>query len=342
MKLSEIAAHLGLPVEGDAAVEIRRLSSLEEAGPGDLTFLANPKYAGKALATKASAIILGPGAPAVAIPVIRAPDPYLAFARSLGLVHPRPRPAPGVHPTAVVAPSARVGPGASIGPFVVVEEDVRIGRNTEIGPHAVIRRGARIGDDVLLHSRVVVREGCRLGDRVVVQDGAVIGADGFGFTKRPDGTHEKILQVGVVVVEDDVEIQANSCVDRATLGVTRIGRGTKIDNLVQVGHNCVTGENCILCAQVGMSGSTTLGRGVTLAGQVGTAGHLTIGDGVTAIAKSGVPSSVEAGRVVGGFVAVDARDWRKYTAVLPRLPDLVHEVRDLRRRVEALDEKPGD
>jgi UDP-3-O-[3-hydroxymyristoyl] glucosamine N-acyltransferase len=180
-----------------------------------------------------------------------------------------------------------------------------------------------------------------LGNRVVIHDGSVIGADGFGFTKRPDGTHEKVPQVGIAVIEDDVEIQANACVDRATLGETRIGRGTKIDNLVQVGHNCVVGENTILCSQVGLSGSTVVGKGVTLAGQVGVAGHLTIGDGVTAIGKTGISSSLDPGLVVSGTPAIDARTWMKYCAVFPRLPDMVRELRDLRRRLEALEGTPS-
>ena len=336
MKLSEIAARLGLPVEGDGSVEIRRVAGLDEAGPGDLTFLGSPKYAAKAAATKAVAIILGPGATA-AIPVVRAPDAYLAFARAVEIVHPRPRPAPGIHTTAVVAASARIAPGAYIGPYVVIEDDVVIGKNAQIHAHVVIHRGVRIGDDVVLHARVSVREGCVLGHRVVLQDGAVIGADGFGFTKRPDGTHEKVPQVGIVVLEDDVEIQANACVDRATLGETRIGRGTKIDNLVQIGHNCVVGENTILCSQVGLSGSTVVGKGVTLAGQVGVAGHLSIGDNVTAIGKTGISASLEPDQVVSGTPAIDARTWMKYSVIFPRLPDLVREVRDLGRRLDTLE-----
>ena len=340
MKLSEIAARLLLPVEGDGTVEIERIASLEEAGPGDLTFLASAKLAAKAEATKASAIILGKGSPRGRIPAIRADDAYLAFARALEILYPAPRPAaPGVHPTAALSKSARVGPGAAIGAYAVLEDDVVGGRNACIGPHVVLSRGVAVGDDVTLHSHVVVREGCRIGSRVVLQNHVVVGADGFGFTKRPDGTHQKIPQVGIVVIEDDVEVQAGSCIDRATLGETRIGRGTKIDNLVQVGHNCVVGPDTILCSQVGLSGTTTVGKGVTLAGQVGSGGHLTIGDGVTAVAQSGIPGDVEAGRVIAGSPAGDMRDWLRYSAVLPRLPDLVKEVRDLRKRLDATEKK---
>ena len=337
MRLADLAARLALPLEGEGSIEIVKGASLESAGRGDITFLGHPKHAAKAASTKASAIVLPPGAPAGTAAVLRAPDPYLAFAAALEILQPAHRPAaPGIHPTAVVAKGARIGPGAAVGAFVVVEDDVEVGRNACLGPHVVLHRGVRVGDDVVIHSHSVVREGCRLGHRVILQNGVVIGADGFGFAKRPDGTHKKIPQVGIVVVEDDVEIQAGSCVDRATLGETRIGRGTKIDNLVQVGHNVVVGEDTILCAQVGLSGSTTVGKGVTLAGQVGSGGHLTIGDGVTAVAQSGIPGDVAPGKVIAGSPAMDMRDWLRASAAFPRLADLQKEVRELRKKVDAL------
>ena len=338
MKLSEIARRLGCPVEGDGSVEIKGLGGLEDAHAGDLTFLGNLKYLAKAEATKASAILLGKGAPSVGIPAIRVEDAYASFAEAISYFHPVPRPAePGIHPTALIAKSARVGEGAAIGPFVVIGENTVIGKNACIGAHSVIYRDVTIGDDAVFHARVVVRDGTRIGNRAVIQPGAVIGSDGFGFTKLEDGTQRKIPQVGIVVIEDDVEIHANSCIDRATLGETRIKRGAKIDNLVQVGHNCIVGENDILCAQVGLSGTTALGRNVTLTGQVGAAGHLTIGDGVTAIAQSGIHASVEPGRIVGGTPAIDLRDWMKYTVLLPKLPELVRELRELKKRLEALE-----
>ena len=307
MKLSEIASKLAYEVEGDGCVEIRRMATVEDAGPGDLTFLSNPRYAKRALDTKASAIILGKDAPAARIPMLRAPDAYLAFARVLALLNPRPRPSAGIHPTAVIAATARIGPGASIGPYVVVEDDVVIGRYAVLHAHAVVHRGATVGDDFVAHSGSVVREGCRLGHRVTLQNGAVIGADGFGFAKRPDGTWEKILQTGIVVLEDDVAVQANACVDRAALGETRIRRGAKIDNLTQIGHGSDVGEDTLLCGQVGLAGSSRVGKGVVLAGQVGVAGHLTVGDGAQVMAQSGVSADVAPGAVVGGWPAAGPR-----------------------------------
>jgi UDP-3-O-[3-hydroxymyristoyl] glucosamine N-acyltransferase len=339
MRIADLAQRLGIAVEGDGSVEVRKGASLDRAGPGDLAFLADRKLQAKAQATKASAIVLGPGASGPAgVPVLRAPDAVLAFAKAIEILQPVPRPAgTGVHPTAVVSKSARIGPGASVGAYVVVEDDVVVGKNACLGPHVVLHRGAVLGDDVVLHSHVVVREGCRLGSRVLVQNHAVIGSDGFGFTRRPDGTHQKVPQVGTVVVEDDVEIQAGTCVDRGTLEETRIGRGTKIDNLVQVAHNCVVGPDSILCAQVGLSGSTTLGKGVTLAGQTGTGGHLTVGDGATAVAKSGIVADVPPGAVVAGVPATDMREATRYTLALPRLPDLLKEFRELKKKVEELE-----
>ena len=337
MRLSDLASRLSLPVEGDGSVEIRRIASLERAGPGDLTFLGDRKQQAAALATKASAIILGPGAQGPAIPIVRAPDAYLAFAQALEALYPAERPAePGVHPTAIVHPTARIGPGAAIGPYVVIGPDVRIGKNVCLAPHVVIHRGVTLGDDVTLHSHAVVREGCRVGSRVLFQNHAVVGADGFGFTRRPDGTHQKIPQVGTVVIEDDVEIQAGTTVDRGTLEETRIGRGAKLDNLVQVGHNCVVGPDSLLCGQVGLSGSTTVGRGVTMAGQSGSGGHLTIGDGATVVAKSGVATDIAAGAVVAGMPAGDVREAIRYNLALPKLPDLLKEFRDLKKKVDEL------
>ncbi len=338
MKLSEIAHRLGCPVEGDGSVEIAGIGSLDDAHAGDVTFLGNLKYLPKAMTTKASAILLGKGAPSVGKPAIRVDDAYAAFAEVISYFRPVPRPAePGVHPTAVIAKSARIGDDAAIGPFVVIGESTVIGKNACIGAHGVIYRDVTIGDDAMFHARVVIREGTRIGHRVLIQPGAVIGSDGFGFAKQPDHSYRKIPQVGIVVIEDDCEIQANACVARATLHETRVGRGTKIDNLAQVGHNCMIGENGILCAHVGLGGSTILGKNVTLGGQAGTAGHLSVGDGVTIIAQTGVISSVEADRVVAGGPHTDMRDFMRYSALLPKLPDTL---RQIRKRLDALEAKP--
>ena len=270
MKLREIADALGCRLEGDGEIEISGVAGMEHAGPGQLTFLANPKYAPKVKHTKASAILVSRGAcRAWTSPAWSRTNPYLDFARALALFYQPPRPAPGIHPLAYVAPTAAVGENCSIGPFAVVGEHVRIGRNAVLHPHVVIYEGAEIGDDFLAHSHAVVREFCRIGNRVILQNGVVVGGDGFGFAKRADGTHYKIVQSGVTVIEDDVEIQSLTSVDRATVGETRVKRGAKIDSLVQVGHACVVGEDNIICAQTGLAGSTVLERNVLLAGQVG-------------------------------------------------------------------------
>jgi UDP-3-O-[3-hydroxymyristoyl] glucosamine N-acyltransferase len=336
MRLSEVASRIGGTVEGDGDVEIHGVAGVDLAREGDLTFLASAKYAERLARSRASAVIVAKDAPAPRIPAVRVEAPYLAFAKALEVLHPPERPAAGVHPTAVVSPTARIGPGASIGAYVVIEDGVLVGRDATIHPHVVIHRGARIGDGFLARSHVVVREGCRIGDRVILQDGVVIGADGFGFTRLPDGRHHKIPQVGIVVLEDDVEVQANACVDRATVGETRIRRGTKVDNLVQVGHSCDVGEDGLLCAQVGIGGSTTVGKGVTLAGQVGIADHARIGDGAMAVAQAGIHGDVAPGSVVAGSPQVEYRAWLRATQVFARLADLAKEVRALRAELDAL------
>ena len=236
MKLSEIASRLGLAVEGDASVDVVEVASLEDAHAGSLSFAASIKYVARAAETKASALLLGKDFPAVPVPSLRTTsDVMLVLVDLVALLHPRRRPAPGVHPTAVVSASARLGPGASVGPFVVIEDGVVIGKNAEIEAHTFIGRGARIGDDAWIHTHVTVRENTKIGDRVVLGDGCVLGGDGFGFAHRPDGSHRKMPHIGTVELGDDVELQQNACVDRATLGVTRIGNGVKIDNFVQLG-----------------------------------------------------------------------------------------------------------
>jgi UDP-3-O-[3-hydroxymyristoyl] glucosamine N-acyltransferase len=328
MKLSAIASALDLRLEnGSPDTEIVGLNGIELAGPGELTFVSNPKYAGAARTTRASAVILGENAAAIPAAMLRAKDPYLAFARALELFHPPVRYAPGVHATAVVAGSARIGANAHIGPYVVIGEDVEIGDNAVLLAHVVIYGGVKIGGNFVAHAHAVVRENCRIGNNVLLQNGVVIGADGFGFAKTAEGRWHKIPQPGPVVIEDDVEVQANSCIDRASVGETRIGRGVKVDNLVQVGHGSQVGEDALLCSQVGLAGSTEIGKRVILTGQVGVVGHCKVGDGAIVTPQSGVAHDIAAGALVSGAPAVDHKLWLKYSAILPKLPEIVRALR---------------
>jgi UDP-3-O-[3-hydroxymyristoyl] glucosamine N-acyltransferase len=328
MKLSDIAASLGIHLEnGSPQTEITGVAGIETAGPGQLTFVANAKYAAAAKTTKASAVIVAEDFPAISTAMLRSSNPYLDFARALELFYTPPRYEPGLHPTAVVHPSAIIGGGTHIGPYVVVHEDVRIGDNAVLLAHVVLYRGAKIGDNFMAHAHSVVREFCTIGNNVVLQNGVVIGGDGFGFAKDDSGRWRKIVQSGPTVIEDDVEIQANACIDRASVGETLIGRGAKIDNLVQVGHGSKVGENTLLCAQAGLAGSTDVGKNVILAGQVGVAGHCTIGDGAIATAQSGIPSDVPAGAVVSGYPAIDNKLWLRCVAVFNRLPEISKALR---------------
>ncbi|HWR49712.1 MAG TPA: UDP-3-O-(3-hydroxymyristoyl)glucosamine N-acyltransferase [Bryobacteraceae bacterium] len=339
MKLAKIVETLGCELVGDPEQEISGLAPLEKAGPSELTFLANPKYAPKVKTTRAAAILIQEPVPEHPIASLLSKNPYLDFARALELFYQPPRPKPGVHPSAVVAPTARIGENASIGAYAVVGENVTIGRNAVVHPHVVIYEGAEIGDDFYAHAGSVVREYCRIGSRVTLGNGVVIGGDGFGFAHHADGAPYKIVQSGITVIEDDVEIQQLSSIDRATMGETRVKRGAIIDSFVQVGHACVVGENNILCSQVGLAGSSILGRNVVLTGQVGIAGHLTIHDNVTVYAQSGIGHDVEAGRVVAGSPAYDAREWLRTVTALPKLPELLKTVRELNRKVEQLERK---
>jgi UDP-3-O-[3-hydroxymyristoyl] glucosamine N-acyltransferase len=339
LTLHDIAERLGCRLEGDGRIEIDRIAGIEDAGAGDLTFFANTKYSAALRVTRASAVILGEQAEAAPCAMLRTPHPYFAFAKAVALFAEDWRPAPGVHDLAFVDASATVAPDASIGPFTVVSAGARIGARTILHPHVVVGRGAEIGDDCLLHTRVSIRERVRIGHRVVLQDGAVVGSDGFGFARTPEGTHHKIPQVGRVVVEDDVEIGAHTAIDRPAVGETRIGAGTKIDNLVQVAHGVTIGRHVLLAAQVGIAGSSTLEDHVTLAGQVGVAGHLTLGTGVIATAQTGIPNSVDAGALVSGYPAIDNRDWLKSSAVFRKLPELKKAIAELQRRVAELEER---
>jgi UDP-3-O-[3-hydroxymyristoyl] glucosamine N-acyltransferase len=326
MKLHQLAATLGADLRGDGELEISGIAGIEQASTGQVTFVSNKKYAALARTTRASAVIVEPGFPEVSAATLRLADPYLAFAKTIELFYSAPAYPPGIHPTAVIEPTVTIGANAHIGAYVVIGEHVTIGANATLHPHVTVYPYVSIGDRFIAHAHAVIREHCQLGNNVIVQNGAVIGADGFGFAPTKQGWY-KILQSGPVIIEDDVEIQANACIDRASIGETRIRRGAKIDNLVQVGHGSVVGENTLLCAQVGLAGSTNVGRNVTLAGQVGVAGHCTIGDGAVATAQSGIPNDVAAGKIVSGYPAVDNRQWLRSVAVFNRLPELLRNLR---------------
>ena len=330
MKLGLIAEKLDCTLRGDPNTEITGVRGIEEAGADQLTFVSNRKYAASAKTAGAGAILVTEDFPELPMPTLRTRNPYLAFARSIELFYEPQQPERTIDSTARVASSSRIGPNASIGPYAVIEDDVEIGSNSTIGAFTHIGRGTRVGDDFRTYSHVSVREYCVIGNNVILQDGARIGSDGYGYAKKEDGSYYKILQSGIVVLEDDVEVGANSTIDRATVGETRVRRGAKIDNLVQVGHASDVGRNTLLCAQVGLSGSSKIGRDVVLTGQVGVAGHLEIGDGVIATAQTGIPNSVEAGQMVSGYPAIENRLWLKCSAVFKRLPELL-------KRVEALE-----
>jgi len=332
MKLGEIAERLGCTLEGPPGLEITGVAGVEEAGPSELTFLSNPKYRRKLAATRAAAVILSRQEPNPGRPALRSDNPYLDFARALELFYTPPKPVPGIHPTAVIAPDVKLGRNPSIGAYVVIESGVEIGDDCVIKAHVMIYQGAKIGHRFFAHSHAVVRENVQIGNDVVLQNGAVIGGDGFGFARQSDGSYYKIVQAGTVIIEDGVEVQANSCIDRATVGVTRLRRGTKVDNLVQVGHACDIGPDSLLCGQSGLAGSCKVGRNVVLAGQVGVAGHLTIGDNVIATAQTGIPADVESNKIVSGYPAIDNALWLKCSAAYARLPEIYAAVRRYMRR----------
>ncbi len=344
MKLSELAAALGCELQvvnpSDGAIEITGVAGMETAGPHEVTFLANPKYAHKVKHTRAGAILVAKRMEGLAAAQLISTNPYLDSARALGMFYQAPRPEPGIHPTASIAKSARIGAGASIGPFVVVSEKVTIGVNATLRAHVVIYEGVEIGDDFLAHSHAVVREFCRIGNRVILQNGVVIGGDGFGFAKRADGSHYKIPQTGVTVIEDDVEVQTMTSIDRASMGETRVRRGAKIDSLVQIGHTCTVGEDNIICAQTGLAGSSVLEKNVLLAGQVGVSGHLTIHDNAVIYAQSGIGGDVPAGALMSGSPAFEARDWLRAVTAFPKLPELLRTMRQLEKRLASLEQAP--
>jgi len=335
--LAELADLLGAEVVGDGDVEVGAVRALADAGANDLSFLHNPKYAEEAQSSGAGAILIADADTLPGRNLLLCPQPYLAMAKALELFHPAEKPDAGIHPSAVVAEDAVVDSTASIGPQCVVAADARVGGRTIVDTGCVIGRGVEIGSDCLIHPHVVVEEGCRIGDRCTIQSGTVVGSDGFGFA-TVDGVHHKVPQVGIVVLEDDVELGANVCVDRAALGETRIGRGTKVDNLVQIAHNVQIGEHCLLVALVGISGSTEIGHHTVFAGQAGCAGHLKIGSGVVVAARAAVFKDVSDGATVAGVPARPHREWLKAQANIARLEALRKQVRDLEARINGLED----
>ncbi|HEV2351901.1 MAG TPA: UDP-3-O-(3-hydroxymyristoyl)glucosamine N-acyltransferase [Terriglobia bacterium] len=330
MKLGDLAARLACQLEGPSEIEISGVAGMDEAAPSDITFFSTPKYAAKLHTTRAAAIIVGADVSVPGRRLLRSANPYLTFAQALEIFSPPNRPSAGIHPTAVISPDAKIGRNASIGPYVVIEDGVTLGDDCVLKSYVMIYRDAKIGDRFFAHSHAVVRESVRIGNDVILQNGAIVGSDGFGFAKQEDGSYYKIVQAGGVVVESGVEVQANSTIDRATVGETRLGRGVKIDNLVQVGHGCKIGENTLLCAQVGLAGTCKVGRNVILTGQVGAAGHLTIGDHVIVTPQSGIPSDVAPNTTVSGAPAIDHFLWLKCCAIYAKLPEIYSLFRKLR------------
>jgi UDP-3-O-[3-hydroxymyristoyl] glucosamine N-acyltransferase len=345
MKLSELARLTGARVEEKFSdVEVTGAAGLDEAEPGHVTFLANPRYTPRVQTTRAAAVYLGegvePGRDDIAALFTR--DPYLAYTRALRLFHPEPLVEPGVHPTAVVDPTARLGEGVAVGACSVLGRDVRVGDGVRIFPNVTVYDGVTIGDGSVIHSGVALREGTIVGARVAIHNNSVVGSDGFGYAKDEEGRWLKIPQTGRVVIEDDVEIGAGTTIDCASVGETRIARGAKVDNLVQVGHSCAVGEDSLVCAQVGLAGSSRVGRRVILAGQVGVAGHLEIGDDVVLTAKSATSHNVPAGKVLSGIPAFDNREWLRSTAAFRRLGEMQRTLRTLEARLAALEKNTAD
>ncbi len=343
MTAREIATFVRGEISGDEGVEILRVAKIEESGPGDLTFLANPKYEKHVAATKASAILVSTSfdTKKAVLPqdltVIKVPDPYIAFLQVLKHITPMPDPFfKGIHPTASVSTSANIGTNVSIGALVVVGEHAVIGSGTKIAPGCVIGDGVTVGENSMMYPNVTIYHGCRIGKNVIIQAGAVLGSDGFGFAPRPDGSYEKIPQMGIVVLEDDVEIGANCTIDRATLGQTLLKRGVKLDNLVHIAHNVVVGENTVIAAQTGISGSTKVGKNVVIAGQVGIVGHIEIADRTVLLAKTGVSKSTEPGVTYWSTPAKEHMRALKIEAVIRSLPELAKDVEELKKSIDLL------
>lgn len=326
---------MGAELRGDAELEVTGVKGIEEAGPTEITFVANPKYAGLARKTQAAAVLVEPEFQEIAAATLRIQNPYLAFSRALGLFYQPPAYDPGIHPTAVIDTTAEIGDGAHIGAYVVVGPHVRLGAYATLLPHVVLYPGVRAGSHLFAHAHAVVRENCILGDHVTLENGAIVGADGFGFAKNEAGHWEKIPQSGPVLLGNRVDVQANACIDRATVGATQIGDGTKVDNLVQVGHGSRIGENTLLCAQTGLAGSSVVGSNVILAGQTGIAGHCSVGDGVILTAQSAVSHDVPPGKIISGSPGFDNRVWLRAVTIFQRLPELLKRLDRLEKKVAA-------
>jgi UDP-3-O-[3-hydroxymyristoyl] glucosamine N-acyltransferase len=341
LKLRDIADRLHCRLEGGTGdVEVIRVNGIEQAGPGDLTFVANPRYHALLSGTRASAVILGHGDEGHApCPVLRSDNPYRTFADAVNLFHESDSPAIGIDRQSSIAADVTLGEGVSVGPFVTIGAGATVGARTIIHPNVVIGPRVRLGDDCVVHSHVAIRERVRVGNRVILHNGAVLGSDGFGYAKQADGSHLKIPQHADVILEDDVEIGANTTIDRPSVGETRIRAGTKIDNLVQIAHGVSIGRRALLAAQVGIAGSTVVEDDVVLAGQVGVSGHLRVGRGVVATAQTGIPNSLEDGEFVSGYPAIANRDWRKSSAVFRQLPALKKRIAQLEARIAELEEK---
>lgn len=335
-RLAELAELVGGRVEGDPDRVVEAIRPLETAGPGDLSFLKDPRYRGQAAASAAGALLVAPSLAdgALGRDLLVADDPSFALARLLAAFHPAERRPPGIHPSAILEPGCEVDPAAHVGPYAVIGAGSRIGPGAEVHAFVAVGRGCTVGEGTVLHPHAVLYDGTEVGAGCIVHAGVVLGADGFGYATH-GGRHHKVPQTGRVVLEGDVEIGANSAVDRAMLGETRVGEGTRIDNLVQVGHNVQVGRHCILCGQAGIAGSTRLGDYVVLAGQAGVSGHISLGDGVQVAAKSAVLSPVEPRTVVAGIPAVDARKWRRQTVMLSRLEEISRRLRSLEKRAGA-------
>ena len=335
MKLGDLASKLGAELRGDAELEVTGVKGIEEAGPTEVTFVANPKSPGLARKTKAAAVLVDPDFQEIAAATLRIKNPYLAFSRALGLFYQPPVYAPGIHPTAVIDSTSEIGEGAHIGAYVVVGPSVRLGPHATLLPHVVLYPGVQAGAHLFAHAHAVVRENCILGDHVTLENGAIIGADGFGFAKNEAGHWEKIPQSGPVRLGDRVDVQANACIDRATVGETAIGDGSKVDNLVQIGHGSKVGENTLVCAPTGLAGSSVIGNNVILAGQTGVAGHCTVGDGVILTAQSAVSHDVPPGKTLSGSPGFDNRVWLRAVTIFQRLPELLKRLDRLEKKVAA-------
>jgi UDP-3-O-[3-hydroxymyristoyl] glucosamine N-acyltransferase len=345
MKLSDIAKLVEGDIVGEGNVDIHKVAKIEEAGPGDITFLANLKYKKHVVTTLASAVLVSKDLPLAefaqrrkALSFVVVPDPYRSFLRLIETFQPGPVGLKGIHPSAVIAPSALIDADAAVGAFVSIGEGCRIGPGAQVHEGTIIGNGAEVGDGSVLYPNVSVREGCRIGSRVIIHSGTVIGSDGFGFAPKPDGTYEKIPQRGIVVIEDDAEIGANCTIDRATIGETHIGKGVKLDNLIQIAHNVVLGDNTVIAAQSGISGSTKVGKNCSLGGQAGLTGHIQIADNTKIGAQSGVGKSItEPGKTYFGYPAREVRETLRIEAALVQLPALLREVRELTNRVQELE-----